>query len=99
MLDFELSTNLGLSFEAQSTGASLLPPSMTRKARPCRRRLFRHIIVSPIRTGVGWMVHEPSAVAKLRLWHDHPAASIERDGKLVSRRTHTYAKRLGVFCA
>jgi hypothetical protein len=31
MLDFELSTNHGLSFEAQSTGASFLPPSMTRK--------------------------------------------------------------------
>jgi hypothetical protein len=31
MLDFELSTNLGLSFEAQSTGTSFLPPSMTRK--------------------------------------------------------------------
>src|ERR1700757_1616038 len=68
------------------------------QARLERRRLFRHIIVSPLRTGVGWIVHEPSAVTKLRLLHDHPAAPIKRDGELVRRRTHKQSKRLGVFC-
>src|SRR5262245_60162437 len=60
-------------------------------------RLFGHIIVSPLRTGVGWMVHEPPAVTKLGLLHDHPAAPIERDGELVGRRAHKQSKRLGVF--
>jgi hypothetical protein len=69
MLDFELSTNHGLSFEAQSTDASFLLPSMTRKRGQAAGGFFRHIIVSPLRTGVEWMVHEPSAVAKLRLRH------------------------------
>src|SRR5262245_20931110 len=55
------------------------------QARQRGRRLFSHIFVSPPRTGVGWIVHEPSAITKLRLRHDHPAAPIERDGKLVSQ--------------
>jgi hypothetical protein len=29
--------------------------------------------------------------------HDHPAAPIERDGKLVSRSAHKQGKRLNVF--
>src|ERR1700757_1705354 len=47
------------------------------QARLERRRLFRHIIVSPLRTGVGWIVHEPSAVTKLRLL---PLTASQLDG-------------------
>src|SRR5262249_51056100 len=98
LLGFDLSTTASSALRL-SPRCLVLAAVDDSQASLGRRRLFGHIIVSPFRTGVGWIVHEPSAVTKLRLLHDHPAAPIKRDRELARGRAHKYSKRLGVFCA